>query len=84
MTRLVSAQNPGVPFWDLVRLSIYLSIYLMAKFSVRPAVPEDIPAILKFILDLATYEKTPESAKATPELVSAGVLFSRLDIDWSY
>ncbi len=25
LTRLVAAQNPGVPFWDLVRLSIYLS-----------------------------------------------------------
>ncbi len=55
----------------------------MAKFSVRPAVPEDIPAILRFILDLATYEKMPESAKATPELVSSAALFCRLDIDWS-
>jgi hypothetical protein len=26
-------------------------------------------AILKLILDLATYEKEPESAKATPDLV---------------
>ncbi|KAK0452479.1 acyl-CoA N-acyltransferase [Armillaria borealis] len=43
--------------------------------SVRPAVPEDIPAILQFILDLATYEKTPESAKATPELLHTA-LFS--------
>ncbi len=25
VTRSVAAQKPGVPFWDLVRLSIYLS-----------------------------------------------------------
>jgi len=35
----------------------------------RGAQPEDVQAILQLILGLATYEKEPESAKATPELL---------------
>ncbi|PBK82325.1 hypothetical protein ARMGADRAFT_1090383 [Armillaria gallica] len=35
VTRSVAAQNPGIPFWDLVRLSIYLSIYVDYVFGVR-------------------------------------------------
>ncbi len=31
----MAAQNPGVPFWDLVRLSIYLSIYLSCSATLR-------------------------------------------------
>jgi len=42
----------------------------MAKFTIRPAVESDIPDILRLILALATYEKAPESAKATPALLS--------------
>ncbi|KAJ6543817.1 acyl-CoA N-acyltransferase [Mycena sp. CBHHK59/15] len=36
---------------------------------IRPARPEDVDDILQLIIDLATYEKEPESVKATPELL---------------
>ncbi|KAJ7037905.1 acyl-CoA N-acyltransferase [Mycena alexandri] len=36
---------------------------------IRPARPEDVDDILQLIVDLATYEKEPESVKATPELL---------------
>ncbi|KAF8155620.1 acyl-CoA N-acyltransferase [Crassisporium funariophilum] len=38
-------------------------------FHIRQATPEDVNTILQLIVDLATYEKEPESAKATPELL---------------
>jgi GNAT superfamily N-acetyltransferase len=41
----------------------------MPKIAIRPAKAEDIPLILKLIKDLATYEKEPEAAVATPELM---------------
>jgi len=41
------------------------------SITIRAAVPEDVDDILQLIVDLATYEKEPESVKATPELVSA-------------
>ncbi|KAJ7185496.1 acyl-CoA N-acyltransferase [Mycena filopes] len=37
--------------------------------TIRPARPEDVDDILQLIVDLATYEKEPESVKATPELL---------------
>ncbi|KAJ6595702.1 acyl-CoA N-acyltransferase [Mycena vulgaris] len=36
---------------------------------IRAARPEDVGHILQLIIDLATYEKEPESVKATPELL---------------
>ncbi|KAJ7869177.1 acyl-CoA N-acyltransferase [Mycena olivaceomarginata] len=36
---------------------------------IRAARPEDVDDILQLIIDLATYEKEPESVKATPELL---------------
>ncbi|KAG0704914.1 acyl-CoA N-acyltransferase [Suillus ampliporus] len=37
-------------------------------FHIRPATVEDVDSILKLVQDLATYEKEPESARATPAL----------------
>lgn len=37
--------------------------------SIRLAVPADIPLILSLIRELAEYEKAPEQAVATPELI---------------
>ncbi|KAG1862126.1 acyl-CoA N-acyltransferase [Suillus subalutaceus] len=37
-------------------------------FHVRPANVNDVDAMLKLVRDLATYEKEPESARATPAL----------------
>ena len=37
----------------------------MAKISIRPATPADIALILRFIRELAEYEKAPEDAIAT-------------------
>ncbi|KAI0792389.1 acyl-CoA N-acyltransferase [Abortiporus biennis] len=39
------------------------------SFFIRAAMPEDVKDILQLIIDLATYEKEPESVKATPELL---------------
>jgi GNAT superfamily N-acetyltransferase len=36
---------------------------------IRPAVPADIPGILDLIRELAEYERDPESAVATPDLM---------------
>jgi len=41
----------------------------MSQPYIRPAKPGDEEAIIQLIKDLATYEKEPESAKATPELI---------------
>jgi GNAT superfamily N-acetyltransferase len=35
--------------------------------SIRAAVPEDVPAILQLIKDLAVYEKAPDAVKSTAE-----------------
>lgn len=37
-------------------------------FHIRPASVDDVDAMLKLVQDLATYEKEPESARATPAL----------------
>ncbi|KAF9051580.1 acyl-CoA N-acyltransferase [Panaeolus papilionaceus] len=42
---------------------------MTATYHIRPATPDDVGTLLQLILDLATYEKEPESAKATPELL---------------
>ncbi|KAG8947850.1 hypothetical protein FRC04_010208 [Tulasnella sp. 424] len=39
------------------------------RFFIRQAVEADIPTIIQLIVDLATYEKAADSAKATPELL---------------
>ncbi|KAF9467866.1 acyl-CoA N-acyltransferase [Collybia nuda] len=41
----------------------------MFQYHIRPANPGDVQVILDLIVDLATYEKEPESVKATPELL---------------
>ncbi|KAG9313411.1 acyl-CoA N-acyltransferase [Chiua virens] len=38
------------------------------RFHIRPATVDDVDALLQLVRDLATYEKEPESAKATREL----------------
>ncbi|TFK88144.1 acyl-CoA N-acyltransferase [Polyporus arcularius HHB13444] len=38
------------------------------SYFIRPATVEDVDEILRLVVDLATYEKEPESVKATPEL----------------
>ncbi|KIL65434.1 hypothetical protein M378DRAFT_162060 [Amanita muscaria Koide BX008] len=40
-----------------------------STFHIRPATPEDVEVILQLIIDLATYEKEPDSVKATPDLL---------------
>lgn len=40
---------------------------------IRPAVPEDVPAVVSLIRELALYERAPESAVATPELLTAAL-----------
>jgi len=44
---------------------------MSAAFYIRPArdTPEDIDAILRLIKNLAIYEKDPDAAKGTPELI---------------
>jgi GNAT superfamily N-acetyltransferase len=41
----------------------------MPTISIRPATPEDVGLILQLIRDLADYERAPEAAVATPELI---------------
>ena len=41
----------------------------MPQLSIRAATPADVPLILRFIKELAEYERAPESAVATPELI---------------
>ncbi len=39
------------------------------RIHVRPATPADVPTILRFIKELAEYERAPEEAIATPTLL---------------
>lgn len=41
----------------------------MSSYHVRPAAREDVPRMIQLIKELAEYEKEPDSAKATPELL---------------
>ncbi|MFN7021720.1 MAG: GNAT family N-acetyltransferase [Phycisphaerales bacterium] len=43
------------------------------RARVRPAVPGDIPLILSLIRELAEYERAPEQAVATPELLESNL-----------
>jgi GNAT superfamily N-acetyltransferase len=42
---------------------------MMSDVRLRPAVPADIPRILELIRELADFERDPESAVATPDLM---------------
>ncbi|GLB42334.1 putative acetyltransferase (GNAT) family protein [Lyophyllum shimeji] len=42
---------------------------MSANWHIRPARQEDVPDLLQLIIDLATYEKAPDSVKATPEIL---------------
>ncbi|KAG5643638.1 hypothetical protein DXG03_000564 [Asterophora parasitica] len=42
---------------------------MVASFHIRPAIPEDTPVLLQLIIDLAQYENSADSAKATPEIL---------------
>ena len=44
---------------------------------VRPAVSADVPAILRFVHALATFEKAPDAVIATPELMHEALFGSR-------
>lgn len=37
--------------------------------GIRPATPDDVPVILRFVHALATFEKAPDAVIATPELM---------------
>ena len=37
---------------------------------IRPATPQDVPAILQMIHDLALYEKEPDAVRNTPEMLT--------------
>ena len=41
--------------------------------TVRPAVPEDVPAILQLVKDLATYEREPDAVRLTDEGLHAAL-----------
>jgi GNAT superfamily N-acetyltransferase len=47
------------------------------RVTVRPAVPSDVPTILRFIRELADYERAPEEAIATPELLHEALFSAR-------
>lgn len=41
--------------------------------TIRTATREDIPTIIHLIRELAIYEKEPQAAKATPELIEENI-----------
>lgn len=41
--------------------------------TIRPAAPADVPLILELVRELAEYERAPQDAKATPELLHAAL-----------
>ncbi|HRJ50851.1 MAG: GNAT family N-acetyltransferase [Phycisphaeraceae bacterium] len=45
----------------------------MPTLSIRPATRDDVPVILQLVRDLAEYERAPEQAVATPELMTAAL-----------
>jgi GNAT superfamily N-acetyltransferase len=47
------------------------------RVTVRPAVAADVPTILRFIRELADYERAPEEAIATPELLHEALFSAR-------
>lgn len=44
---------------------------------IRPAAPADVPTILRFIRELAEYERAPHEAVATPELLHEAIFSSK-------
>ncbi|KAF8490042.1 acyl-CoA N-acyltransferase [Gautieria morchelliformis] len=46
-----------------------MSKLVTMTFHIRAATPNDIDTIIHLIKDLATYEREPDSARATPELL---------------
>lgn len=44
-----------------------------AEFKIRPALGEDVPVILKFVRDLARYEKAENEVAATEQLLQASL-----------
>jgi len=43
------------------------------QYYIRPATVNDVDTLLQLVIDLATYEKEPESAKATSDLFKENV-----------
>jgi GNAT superfamily N-acetyltransferase len=49
----------------------------MSEVRLRPAAPSDIPAIISLVRELAEYERDPDAATATPELMYDALFGSR-------
>jgi GNAT superfamily N-acetyltransferase len=47
------------------------------RLRIRPADPEDVALLLELIHELATYERAPQEAVATPELLHAALFGER-------
>ncbi len=47
------------------------------KFSIRAATSEDIPLVLRFVKELADYEKLPHEVRATEELLRQNLFGDR-------
>src|SRR5688572_1441474 len=43
------------------------------RIGIRPATPADVPLILRFVRELAEYEREPDAAVATEELMHAAL-----------
>ena len=41
----------------------------MSDLHIRPAGPQDVPCILRFITDLAIYEREPDAVEASEEMI---------------
>ncbi len=50
---------------------------MISKFSIRTATVEDIPLVLRFVKDLAHYEKLPHEVTATEELLRRNLFSER-------
>lgn len=48
-----------------------------ADLRIRPAIPDDVPQIHAFILELAEYERARRRVTATPEMLAAGLFGER-------
>jgi len=49
-----------------------------SAYFIRPVQPEDVPAVLQLIHELAVYEKSPHLAVATPELIRKHIFETRI------
>ncbi len=50
---------------------------MIPKFSIRAATEDDLPLLLRFIKDLAAYEKLPHEVTATEELLRRNLFTER-------